>query len=151
MNDPDIQTGAVTLDEMAAMDWGEEFQPSNHAIKFKVDQAAQIVSDLKTGDILAKVEPGYRWYWFHSHLHIRPDSYTLNAEEQNDLRMQGHEDAKERGKASVLMRVGKAIGYLSSALEKCEPWQHETILMAKEATESTMIQLKTEGEMKQWP
>lgn len=142
MNDPDIQTGAVTLEEMAAMDWNEEFQPSNHAIKFRVDKDAQVITDLDTGQTLARVEPGYRWYWFHSHLHIRPESYTLNAEQQNDLRLQGHEDAKQRRKASVLTRVGKAIGYIASALEKCSAHEQRVLESARNTLESAMVQLK---------
>jgi len=142
MNDPDMVTGAVSPQEMAMIDWSEEFQPANHALKFRIDPEAKVVFDYHNGKPLARVEPGYRWYWFHSHLHICPETYDLNANQQNDLRMQGHQDAKDRGKASVLTRVGKAIGLLASAEEKCDSPQKEQIRRCKEVVNKLMISLK---------
>lgn len=90
MKDPAINNGAVLDSEIDQIDWEEEFQPLNHPVKHRIGQDKRELYNIDTGQLICRLEEGYKWYWFHSHIHIKPANYDKTALEQDAIRLEGH-------------------------------------------------------------
>lgn len=108
-------TNAVTEDEIRAIDWRYEEQADNHPIKFRIGEDCRSLYDRDTGEFLLRLPDSHRWYWFHSHLHIRPREYGLDATAQEQLRLKGD---KPKPNIPVAALLGAAIGVLTTAKDQ---------------------------------
>lgn len=88
-------TQAFTAEEMRRVDWSEETQAKNHPVRVIVEP--DVIRDQRTGEVIAAIRPGYRWYWAHSHIHVAPQGWNgLEAreawEERNQISRQRMDD-----------------------------------------------------------
>lgn len=63
-------TDAFEPELLEQLDWTREVQPPNHPVALIVK--TQRLYNKVTGELVATLEPGYRFYWAHQHVHIAP-------------------------------------------------------------------------------
>ena len=65
-----VITKAWTKAEVDSIDWDLERQTDNHPVKVRM--VGNQVVEYFTGEVIAEVNPKYRLYWNHSHVHFAP-------------------------------------------------------------------------------
>ena len=63
-------TDAFVPEDLEQIDWTMEHHPKNHPVRVIVRH--QQLYDLTTGALIGTLEPGYRFYWAHQHIHVAP-------------------------------------------------------------------------------
>ena len=57
-----------TKEALLSLDWSKESQPTSHPLALGVNLTE--VFEIATGKVVARIEPGYRFYFTHSHIHM---------------------------------------------------------------------------------
>ena len=64
---------ATTREQMGNIDWTQEVHGKDHPIAMACD--SEHIYDARTGEIIADIRPGYRFWYNHSHMHVAPDNW----------------------------------------------------------------------------
>lgn len=96
---------AFTTEALVRIDWTNERQPHNHPVRLVVEPT--VIRNEATGEVIATTQPGWRWYWAHSHIHLAPDSW--GGSEAPDEMIPQNQAAKAIGDPQVLTAMATAL------------------------------------------
>ena len=68
-----------TPEQLASIDWKTVYQPENHPLKLVMKPDG--LYNLTNGELIAKTDPKYRFYWAHDHVHVAPVNWDHRATE----------------------------------------------------------------------
>ena len=61
---------ATVPDQVDAIDWTQEVHGKDHPVPMAITSTT--LYNMETGEVMAVAQPGFYFYWFHSHPHIAP-------------------------------------------------------------------------------
>ena len=65
---------ATYVHNLDEIDWTDErYHGPAHVTKCGI--TSHRVFDAETGETIAEINPKYRWYWSHGHLHVNPRAW----------------------------------------------------------------------------
>ena len=64
---------ATTREDVDKLDWTQEVTGNDHPIAMSMD--SEHIYNARTGEIVADIRPGHRFWYNHSHIHVSRDDW----------------------------------------------------------------------------